>query len=1264
MSCTISGIADKITTEDRTAVKEAVRLIRNMTPLERATLSNTPEAFATRVFGKLDLTLGEKKATLIGIETTSEGKHKVKYQLSGSPVIHEEIAGDLPVLDTGNDTLKMTGEHLDVLFSDFEHINVFDDYEKHALDITNNPERIMEMAEYLIESDEHEEDEAHTRTLRQQISRITGTLIEVVPALAVHINNAGTENAGKIEMPVGDLYISKGVGGAKSLLEVYVHELYHAATHFALSSTSTAVRAITARIEAVRDHFLDNTTEADLIAASGNTLTEEQAGHLIDHLTNPKHGLHEFVAIAMSNKAVMNQLKTLDTTAKKERVKKSLFYRLLDSVKDLFDIIYRKASKEPKGNDFERMVVFVARLQEAHKLPMKARRRTIMRNLISPFAKFDKKFEDFIKRKEKEMKEKPGRNTAKPGEGNLKYLARLGARALFDESAKDNLANALSLMTVRGGSNLASPEGTIRSAARDMRAGDDTQNEVDREGTLSAIIDQRREFTALQTEQVILESFRRPLTEDEQVILTDTVLDTDLQQIYRNDAYDIKGMLGSNGKIDAAVKTITAKLKELTDQSSVNFYEVQAGLLAKYMINQEDHIALLKNARNIAQKLGTSEEQFDVSEEIVELIDDLVSLTALRSVPKAKRAVLQSLMDEDFDGVDHLIGYQQGQVQATQEALFPSATDKINIIKGYSAQITDSDIEIAVAPVDQEKEMKIRGFKLVKEVPKHSLHTTTTPMAMYVSNKFVRQRFHRVGMRMTDKGRRGTSITESYMKQPDEVDVTLEAAADIQKLKDRRVTVIAQMFAGTYDAEATKEDSLVSPILNKVGRVADFSYGLDKDIKKELLNMDRKIGKVMGRTAASAYDKVASAEYNAKIMKMIKKDAAANLKEDQISVIGKNQKEYIKIEKNSANAMVRDFWKILPSDVKREFSKGFTIRRDLMFAYLGYREISIIDFPMLKQFFSKNPKAYKAAIKYAIQFSEKLWQEIIKISKADIIMRTPAVFIGNIVSNFLLMYISGYSFKEITQLKLQGVKELKVYVDGLKESIKLGFKKQAGQASKNELRRLNVIKNKLENSPVKDLVDEGFYTTIIEELEGTTGSGSYFNKLAKDKLKNAPKILSTGIDVLYITENTKVFKLIEKGIQASDFAARYAQYHLMVQDGVAKEKAALTVRDNYINYNKANSQFVEWANQMGFMMFTKYFTRIQRVLHQYGKTHPSKLLLSIIAQEVLFDLDTVDDQSLLVKDMGNLFYSPWDNFMRVITPSSAEAVNWVLNGKS
>ena len=51
--------------------------------------------------------------------------------------------------------------------------------------------------------------------------------------------------------------------------------------------------------------------------------------------------------------------------------------------------------------------------------------------------------------------------------------------------------------------------------------------------------------------------------------------------------------------------------------------------------------------------------------------------------------------------------------------------------------------------------------------------------------------------------------------------------------------------------------------------------------------------------------------------------------------------------------------------------------------------------------------------------------------KIDIIIRTPGVFIGNVVSNFLLMYTSGYSMKEIIELKYQGIKELKLYTEGL-----------------------------------------------------------------------------------------------------------------------------------------------------------------------------------------------------------------------------------------
>lgn len=1259
MDCSTQGIANAVATEDKTKTEKIVREIRKMSAVERAALGNTPMTFVTGIIKTLKPILDGKKVHVLDLERSDDGVFTLKYKTDGK-VFTAEV--DDTGFETSNESFPLDHSTLSVLYSDYENVNNFDDYEELALDITNNPEKILSTAEALIEADDYHNDEGHNSVLRSQLAAVVDSLVEMVPQLNIHINNAGDANYGQIDTETGNVHISKGIGGSKSLMEIYVHELYHAVTHFAISGKSTATRGVSARMEKIRNYFLDNTTTQDLITVSGNTLTEEQADSLLDHLTNPKTGLHEFVALSMSNKAVMQQLKQLNMMEKKEEVEQSLFHRLLDAVYAVFKMAYHKATKEPKGDDFQRMVFLVNRLHQAHKKPLEAKRSISIRNLISMFDPYERKWSEFLAENKKKRDENISRNVPKKGESDLRHYGRMIYRSFFDEQARDIVVNSMSLMTVRGGYNPLRPEGTIRSIFRDMRAGDQTQIDAEQMDMMSSVIDQKREFTAAGWVKVILNGFSRALTKDEESTLTDIVLDTDLSTLYKNFEDRISSFLGSNGQIDIAAKEILKKLEALTDKRSVNFYNIQTTLLANYMDNHEDNIALLKNAHNIARKLGTVDEDYGVSDEVTELIDELTSLKALRKITKKKRAVLQTLIQEEPEGISNLVAFQGGQKDFAAKHLFPTVTDKINIIKGYSAQITNPDIEVTSAPLSRRAELEAQGYKLVQEHTKHELDGNVTGMGLFINNKFVMQSFHRIGMRMTDKGRRGTTITQSY-SMSGENHPTLKAARDIQKMKVRREEVIRQMHEGEY--KATPSDNMISPNFNRTGQVTDFSYGMSKDDKINLLDMERKVSTIMGRTAASTYDKKETEKFNEELMKLIRKDAEENLNPEKLSIIGRNSKEYIEISKDSTSSHVRTLWKILPSDIKRKHAKGFMVRRDLMYTYLGYREMSIAELPGIREFFDTHQTTQKALIKHAVQFAEKLWQELIKISKADVIIRTPGVFIGNVVSNFMMMYVSGYSFKEITTLKYQGVKELRTYIADTKVGIELEAKQQAGIITKVEERRLNVIQNNLLNSPVKDLVDEGFYTTIIEEMEHGADTGSYFNKLAKKKLQNVPKILTTGVDLLYITENTKLFKLIEKGIQASDFAARYAQYHLMIEQGTPKSKAVNAVRDNYINYNTPNSRFVEWANRMGFIMFTKYFTRIQRVLLRYGKEHPAKLFLSILAQDlVLGDLDTFDDQSIFVKDMGNLFYNPWDNMMRVFTPTSLEAVDWVVNGGS
>lgn len=1258
MVCSIRGITNSVVSEDKDQTEKNVRKAVKMTAAERALATATPASFVVDAVRGLNPKMGGENVHILDFLVDEDGDYAFKYKIGKSNQVIVAKLDRSPAFDTDKEDFPINKTTVLRLYSDYEYTHNNDDFEELALDITNNPEKIMDVAKSLIEADEyHGENEVHNNALLNQLHRITESLVEVVPNLNVHINTAGSKNTGHLNVDTNDIYISKGIGGSKSLLEIYVHELYHAVTHFALDSKSTEMRKITSRMEKVRDNFLDNTSEEDLVQMSGGKLNEQQAGELLDHLSDSKVGLHEFVALSMSNQAVANQLSNLNMTDKEVKGRRNLLQVILDIIGNIFHAVSKRVTGEPDKNDLGRMTFLVTRLHTAHKKPLRARKDGGIRNLLSLFEPVEKRFSDYLEQKIENNTKDVSRNTKKEGESNAKYYARLAARSMYDEQARTILAGVASLASFRGGIfSVLSPEGSIRTILRDAVQSDMTQDQVESLGMISQRIDQQRQFIAVQHAKAVLGGFTRKLTEDEEKLLTDIVLDTDLSAIHHN--HNIDKLLADDKNIDKAVDDKVKELETLVDAETLNFYNYQSSLLAEYMITNKDHIALLLNADNIARMVGTERATDSVSPRVVELIDEMTSLKALRKHSVAKKKAFRELYKEEPTGVDHLVAFQSGQNQKSEKELFSTPADKLKMIKGYSVQLADPDINVVTAPLSRQAELEAQGFKLKAELGKHSLDENETPMALFVSYRFMEQGFHRVGMRLTEKARRGVTVTESFVKGND-THPTLRAAASLRKLRARKDEVVNEMFAGNYSG-TNPDDVLVTPVLGNLGQVNDFRYSMDKALKNDLLSMERRVSTVMGRTAAATYDKHATDSFNQQMMEIIEADADENMKEGQKSIFGKNLKEYVKIERDSTNKEIRDLWRVLPEGVKRKHPEGFFVRRNLMYPYLGYREMGAEDALGFGKLMGTN--AHARIIKQAIRVAEKIWQEIVKISKIDIIIRTPAVFIGNVISNFMLMYVSGYSFKETTALKFQGVKELNTYVEGLKESIQLNAKLDAGIITSKERRRLSTIENNLANSPVKDLVDEGFYTTIIEEIEhGDDVSGSYFNRIAKKKLANAPKVFRDGIDLLYITENTQLFKLAEKGIQASDFAARYAQYHLMLESGVPKDKALIRVRDNFINYNKPNSRFVEWANKNGFVMFTKYFTRIQRVLRDYGFRHPAKLMLSILAQDyALGEIDDITDQSVFTKDIGNLWYNPTDHFMRVITPSTAEAVAAVL----
>ena len=1239
--------------KEHKGVKDLDVLVKDLREMEFADKADMYEETKVEVLDVLNTARPRFRGAGIVLKgiVPKDGTYDVTYEYKKSPGKEYTMnVGGYGVFEFGDEytSFSVTADKLNELYSDYDFIREGEtSYEDRAIDVVNNPEKILEIAEEVNELDEIVVEEWHKNELMTRLQDVVEFHKEALPKILVKVNTEADRNGGSIEFDGSNATIYTNIGSDnrnKSALEVYTHEMIHAITKFAIESRDPAVSNTLRGIREIRKSFISETTEEELAEMMPDqSRAMEQAKKLIDYLANEEVGLHEFVAYANTNPYVMSKLASMKVENAKEE-HPDLAAKLIAYVRELYNAVVGYVTKKPRGkNAFENMVELTDRLAKANNRVQEAKRTGIINKVFGMFGKIEGNVVEKIKTTSEKLasKEMPKLKGDESRWGKVTFLMKLGARAFVDNKAKD-------VLKVTGSYIGLKPEGTIQTIFRDMTESDVFQDIAERLGLLSQKIDQHREFEYLGVAKQLKTAFDRELTDGELGDLTEAVLDTDLSMVWYEYKDKLQGMLEDEDKLSSEISKIEDKLSKATDQESFNLYKDQADGLGYFMVTGKGNIAQMMNAHNIAIKLNTRIEDKSVSNEVVKDIDVLATLYALKYTRKEAKTTLASLAVSENNGVEMLVAYQLAHKAKVEEELFSSESDKFKMIKGYSKETFDRDIDFQIAPEKDEAKLKKLGYKkLDRELGRHKLDKNPVKMAMYVSTLQVKQDLHRVALRYTDTARRGTTVREGYSIGGMEFG-SIAADRDINKIHVDMSRILEEQIKGKY--EASSEDYGMTPVLNNIGRVADFRYMMSKEDKEDVLKMERRAFHVMGRTYASTYDKKESIKFNDMLMNEIAADAAENVKEGRI--IGKNMKEYIDITPMTTNDEVKDIWSVLPGNLKKKYPNGFKVRRDLMHSLLGYRETSIADMPGFS--------SMGVTAKHVARVAEKIWKEIVKIAKVDIILRVPAVLLGNVTSNWMYSIISGYSPLEIAKLQLHGVRELNDFISLTKEVIDLENLIRAGKAPKNAERELARLKSDLGSNSAKELVDEGFYMSIVEELGleefSTTGKVGEF---VEDKLKEYPSVIRNGAHLLYLTDKTKVFKTMNMATQYSDFVARYAQYHLMMRDGVDRDVAVKTVRDAFINYNKPNSRLVEWGNQMGFVMFTKYFTRIQKAIKEQGKKNPLKVLFAILGQEfVLGDVEDIYDQSILSKDPTNMFYNPVDTFLRAITPSGAEAVSY------
>lgn len=1080
-----------------------------------------------------------------------------------------------------------------------------------------------------------------------------------IPDLNVYINkeakrNHGMINADNLVININDTKLVKT--SEMTATEVYAHELIHAISRYAIygAKTNSKTRALVTKIERLRDIAEKHITPKDLMAKKPLDKKAELtlAIKRWNYIFKGKNSLHEFVAHGLTNPRLMTMLKNLEATDHNEA--KNLWDQILNLFKPLLDwVLGNSTFRATSGTVKAELMQLTFELMESNNKAINELEKR--EPILGGAAKFLDKYGNkpgakIIEWVEKKVVGDPNSYTPKPKNGNrlenfvwaLKFIPKL----LTDEKISGIKEGVLSVFGMK-------PEGFFQNVLRDFQTPTELERVVEKLGLDSDMIDQARELITKVVREAVYDGFKEKLTDTQKEALTLSGLDLDLQSIYNiYGPTQMQRLLSDPNALKKEISKVTTQLKKM-DPKHFKWNTNQAHGLGYYLATHQAGLVQNLNANNIARGVLGTEGTRSASYTLVNKIDQLSTLVGMSYTSQESNTILADLIKTDKKGVDQVMSISKGIIKDSKSKLFKTS---VTMIKGYSHQLFDEAVDVRILPVGNNTigDLNEDGFELVYELTPDTVDNSLRPMGIYKAKHYVNNTYNRTATRMTGMIKRGTTITDIHKQEEGALQIQ-KAKREIRRIKKLAILEAEKMEKGEYTPIVS---NTLTPVLDQYGNVTDYRYTMNKSLKKELMNQDTNIGEVLGRTVSNIQDKVETKKQNDAILEVILADMKKNY--NPLSDYGENGKEYIRIEKNSSNKEVQEIYRILPTSMKDAIYntdlKFIAVRRDMLHNYFGFRDGTFSDFiPLLSDAFKQGMPALDRVIKIA----EAMWKDIIAISKVDIIIRTPIVFIGNIVSNFMYSVVMGTNPIKVAKFQYENMKSTVKYINNQEAIAKLRIKTLMGREDKAMLARLEAEQ---QNNPVHDLMEAGMYQAIVEDIGKKDLKST--NRLARRAneftlVETVPEFVKQGVNWLYLNENTGYFKFMTQATQYSDFIARATEYQLQREKGVSKKKALLSVLDTFINYGKPATQFEEYLNDMGLVLFTKYMKRIQRALMRSGKEKPANVLLSIIGQETFMPIDDIWDQHLFVRSYTNLDQSFMDHLERAFVPSTLQAIGAV-----
>ena len=721
----------------------------------------------------------------------------------------------------------------------------------------------------------------------------------------------------------------------------------------------------------------------------------------------------------------------------------------------------------------------------------------------------------------------------------------------------------------------------------------------------------------------------------------------------------------------ALASVITDYKHELTvfAPEAMHFFLKQANALGYQLATGETTVPwLLRNASNIAFMYGSPYEgKLTTAEhaEATRIIDVLTTLHALEySSPKDIGLLTKVMEREDArtgntHGINMVLLAHKELDKQSNERLFGDAASLM--LKGYSSEIYDPHMDVRAAGFEDGLSLMRMGYKKGAEIQKDAtdVYSTEAKHLYTLTDGGMSPRVSGL-VSFTGMGSKGS---KAHGKA---------APGTHRVLMNAKRQGIADMHLPdfTFDPRKAPTNHMV-PLLNGVGEAVNFTYLMHNSTKDVLLDRDNRFNTVLGAHAGSIMDKEKTSVNNRKVVDVLYQEYDEGYTKDP--------KAFLEISAESPIAEHRDIYRMLPQSMKDDIKKVWgkdviMVRSNALDITFGYSKLSIssafdkedgdrtlledafVRFTriVLKQYASVklgmnsiDAEGYADTAGIRVRRAENAWQALVHETKDILVVKSGVTLLGNELSNKSLLWLYKVPVKDIimdTKVAWESATAHQEDTNKLfimQSYLDRGYITTSIPEITAEIARL---KDSIARNPVTPLIIGGLMPSIVEDLSIKEDMYSRKSKFTKDIKSVTDKInptVKSVIDQIYMTHDTSFYKTMSHLTQLSDFTARYVLYQNLTtraEKTMTHEEAIQEASTAFINYDIPMHRTVQWMDDMGILMFTKYFLGVQRVIRDRFIENPGRTLLLMTAHGYFHWIPSVLVSSMFAAIGGNPFH--------------------------